>query len=62
MPAEKFLRAVDTSELQHIIAHCRLDQHRKVPTGRNRDDNLANIDVQDIFCNVVDQQWAKYET
>src|SRR5215217_8434243 len=56
MPGKKFLSAVDTSQLQYVVAHRRLDQHGKVAACRDGDDNLPYIDVQDTFCNVVDRK------
>src|SRR5581483_5065609 len=39
----EFLSAVDTAQLQHVIAHRRLDQHRQVAPGRHRKLDLADV-------------------
>ena len=38
---DEFARAVDAAQLQHVVAHRGLDQHREVAPGGDRDGDLA---------------------
>src|SRR5690242_5690819 len=46
---DEFLRAVDSAQLEHVVAHRRLHQHREVSSRRHRQHDFANAHAENLL-------------